>query len=497
MTTIKRIVAVFLAVMMLAAVCATAASAADVNTLKITITKDGFEYDVYKIAELDKTDGSYTFPTGVDESVQNVVKTIQKAEGTKTPGKVFRDQLDALYDNGAGFGTRAAIVKKGAPFTATEEGIYYAVVTKVPSTYKEANNVVVVWPEYNKTSKSWDYHTYDNDTVDIGAKVNDGTDFFDKYFSEDFGKAEKAKYQFSGQSVGEEVNFTLEADIVGTSANNLNSFVFKDDMSAGLDYVAGSMHVYYGTADAITTTTNIDSLFDGLEAQTKDDNGTHFTISAKAATLSSADFYDHKKVYVQYTAKINNKAVVGVEGNPNTGKLVYKNAAGVEKTLGPVDRIVWTFNVEATKYNGSTNQPLKGAKFGLYTDHACSDSKKVAEGTSDASGKVQFKATDNTGNSNPYCFAPGTYYVKEIEAPSGFAISTVTHTVTISDNLNAYSDAKSIVKVNNDEPILNYPVKLPETGGAGTLMFTIIGGILVLAAGAMFIIIMKKRSSSK
>ncbi|MBQ2569593.1 MAG: LPXTG cell wall anchor domain-containing protein [Ruminococcus sp.] len=37
--------------------------------------------------------------------------------------------------------------------------------------------------------------------------------------------------------------------------------------------------------------------------------------------------------------------------------------------------------------------------------------------------------------------------------------------------------------------------KLPNTGGAGTLVFTIVGGSLIVAAGILLAIVLKKRAS--
>ena len=491
MTTLKRIVAVFLAVMLVAAVCSVAVAAADVPTLKLTLSVDDFEFTVYKIASLNKADGSYSYPTGVAADVQNVVKAKQAT------GKLFLDALNDVYDEGDGaskFGTAYTTkVKKGTDLDITDEGIYYCVAKANTTTVQKIGNAVIVWPEYDETAETWDYKLDGNNVYEapLDSKVASGTEFFDKYFAEDFGKTKKADYQLHGQNVGDVVNFVLEGNVVGSKEEKLTAFTFSDDMCPGLDYVAGSMHVYYGTASAIDTA-NCDKDFDGLEAQTTDATGTHFVISAKATTLSSDAFYTKEKVYIKYQATINNAAVVGEAGNPNTGSLKYSNNFVTDHVVGEKTRYVWTFNVDATKYNGATNQPLAGATFAIASDNKFENI--IATGTSTNKGKVEFKAD---GDSNPYRFAPGTYYVKETDVPDGFALSTVVYTVTISDKVADYSDASSVAHVNNGDAILNYPVKLPETGGTGTLMFTIIGGVLVLAAGAMFIIIMKKRSSSK
>ncbi len=488
MTTLKRIVAVFLAVMLVAAVCSVAVAAADKPTLKLTLGVDDFEFTVYKIASLNKTDGSYSYPAGVAADVQNVVKAKQAT------GKLFLDALNGVYNDGTGaskFGTAYTTkVKNGTPLEVTEEGIYYCVAKANTSTVQKIGNAVIVWPEYDEDAESWDYKLDGNNVYEapLDTKVASGSEFFDKYFAEDFGKKTKADYQLHGQNVGDVVNFVLEGNVVGSKDEQLTAFTFSDDMCPGLDYVAGSMHVYYDGIDG----DNCDADFDGLEKQTTDDAGTHFAISAKAATLSSDDFYDKQKVYIKYQATINNDAVVGEAGNPNTGRLVYSNNFVTDHKVGEKTRYVWTFNVDALKYNGATNKALEGATFAIASDNKFNNI--IATGTSAANGKVEFKAD---GDTNPYRFAPGTYYVKETDVPDGFALSTTVYTVTISDKVADYSNDKSVAHVNNNEAIKNYPVKLPETGGNGTMIFTIIGGVLVVLAGAMFVIIMKKRSSSK
>lgn len=507
MTTLKRIVAVFLAVLLIAATGAVAVSAADDPAL--SVSKDGFEYTVYQIATLNELtdstgakyyDGSYSFPDGVSTAVQNVVKNAQAGATDAAQGKAFRDALDAIYNKGAGasnFGTAlTTVVKKGTNLTLPAKGIFYGVVTKTPATFKSANNVVIVYPKYNKTSNTWVTNIGNaSNIVNLDAKVTDGTDYFDKYFSEDFGKTDenKADAKLSGQ--GKEVNFTLEADVVGSATQKLKEFKFTDTMSKGLSYKDGTLHVYYGTKDAIGTTAVDDQFTIDIKDAADTTKDTVFTIAAKDTTLNGAAFYNQKKVFVTYTAIVNNNAVVGTAGNPNEAQLDYTNASNVEKTLGPVKRTVLTFNVETTKFDGSNGSKLAGAEFAIFTDKDNVEGTTIATGTSAANtGLVEFKAS---GDTNAYRFAPGTYYVKETKAPAGYALSTAVYTVTISDDLTAYSDANSVVNVNGNDGIKNYPVKMPETGGAGTMMFTIIGGILVLAAGAMFVIIMKKRSSSK
>ena len=57
----------------------------------------------------------------------------------------------------------------------------------------------------------------------------------------------------------------------------------------------------------------------------------------------------------------------------------------------------------------SENRDLQGAEFGIYSDEACEE--LVASGETNTSGNLQFDR-----------LVPGTYYVKEIEAPEGYLI---------------------------------------------------------------------------
>ena len=70
------------------------------------------------------------------------------------------------------------------------------------------------------------------------------------------------------------------------------------------------------------------------------------------------------------------------------------------------------------------------------------------------------------------------------------------NTNVYSITINATTSGNGIF-TNATTPITNTISKLPKTGGAGTMMFTIIGGSLVLIAGALFVVVMKKRKNSK
>ena len=89
---------------------------------------------------------------------------------------------------------------------------------------------------------------------------------------------------------------------------------------------------------------------------------------------------------------------------------------------------------------------------------------------------------------NEVRLAPGSYWVRELAAPTGYNLNTKAYEVVVDKDSEAAFAQNSI-------SITNSKSKLPQTGGEGTMMFTIIGGSLILIAGALFVVLMKKRSS--
>lgn len=96
----------------------------------------------------------------------------------------------------------------------------------------------------------------------------------------------------------------------------------------------------------------------------------------------------------------------------------------------------------------------------------------------------------------------GTYYLEEVQAPAGFNKIAGRIAITINDNGVATIDNKegSLV-VDNDGTrafaiVNNTGAELPSTGGIGTTIFYVVGGILMLGA-AVILVTRKKVSSSK
>ena len=72
-------------------------------------------------------------------------------------------------------------------------------------------------------------------------------------------------------------------------------------------------------------------------------------------------------------------------------------------------------------HKDADSQDLPGAVFGLYSDEDCNE--EVARGETNSSGNLQFDR-----------LVPGTYYVKEIEAPEGYLPDTAVYKVEVKAN---------------------------------------------------------------
>ena len=166
----------------------------------------------------------------------------------------------------------------------------------------------------------------------------------------------------------------------------------------------------------------------------------------------------------------------------------------------------YTFKFNVFKYDTSKteNAALEGAKFGLYKEDGTT---LIKEATSGTDGIVNFGILLNKG----------TYYVKEITAPKGYRVDDHPYKVVISatQTNNEYNGKYTVTVddteinnvVNNGEntiytaqdkiPVLgigNTPgLSLPGTGGMGTTLFTFGGLVLVLVAGIMFVVYIRRQ----
>ena len=465
MKSVKRILSVAVAVLLIAMMMIPAVSAAGSNTVNWTCNYPGYTYTGYTVATYEPTTGAFNAtPASLQTAVNNAVTADQMAALAET----LKDNTD-LTAEGTTFTTNA-----GSGHFDLNDGIYFIKCTQPgPNNKKVLKNSIVVFPNKNKTT---------TETINLTDKVNEGQPTVTKEIvggANTFGTIDTATFK------SKTITYKLTADIAGSKDSKLTSYVITDKMGEGLDtskHDVTSVVLKNGTTETpltegtdYTVTTkaaDIDcaTTVDGGEGTT----GNTFGVKLSSDTILGTDaFYtEGNQVVVTYETQLKADARVATD-IPNTDAMIYGNESG--RNVVPGNTVnVQTYKVEAKKIDAVTKNPLEGAKFGLYQDADCT--KLIVESAE----------TGNDGIADFGVKLPaGTYYIKETKVPDGYNFNSAPERVVLPDETN-----KTVV-------IEDTKAKLPSTGGNGTLMFTIIGGSLVLLAAALFVIVMKKKSSAK
>ena len=306
--------------------------------------------------------------------------------------------------------------------------------------------------------------------------------------------------------IGDTVSYKLEVDVPEYPSQAISTeFQITDTLAPGLTLVESTVAAQNGTvsilADKITVDMNAGSL----------------TINLDGSTLTPGK----GKLVVTYDAQLNASATLGEAGNVNTASLTYSNnpygAAPATKARAVSDlktvedtATVYTFGIDVAKVAKGTKTGLQGAKFELKLKDATekigftgSDSTytKAAEGT----------ATPTTGTDGKLTLkglAPGTYKLKETKAPAGYVLSAGETEITIADTdfdgipdskEQSTTDTTTTQTTEKDNGLVSITVEntkgftLPRTGGIGTVLFSMIGIVLMGSGVLLVAVFLRKR----
>lgn len=328
-----------------------------------------------------------------------------------------------------------------------------------------------------------------------------------------------------GSSADHAINEKFQFQLTATLPDSTNraydyydkySVIFHDTLSDGITYdkddeldsvVIKSNGNTYNITDSSKYT--IDTT--DLESQ----NSFVVNIDVKACAKDAGfDLNDGATITVTYTAHLNDKAYVNTAGgstsNINKVYLTYSNNPKDESSIGKTPEstpvYVYTYQLNNTKHQDTEKGPaLEGACFRLYSDEACTDQSEVQlyqkDGfyypIKDVLGKeaVEMKSAAN-GTFNVKGLDAGTYYLKEITPPDGYSACKVIPVTIKADH--SRNDQVNLEGSNLTNDIVNIKaggITLPSTGGIGTTLFYVIGGVLMAVAAVL--LVTKKRMNNK
>ena len=301
--------------------------------------------------------------------------------------------------------------------------------------------------------------------------------------------------------IGDKVPFQLTGNVADDyhQYKGAHQLVFHDTLSDGLTFNANSVKVYVNDSDTPVSSDQYTIAYPATDNHSFD--VTINDVKALGAHVS--------KVRVEYTAELNENAVIGSLGNPNKMYMEFSNnpnnEQGGEKGQTPEDKvIVFTYKVNINKYD-SRRVPLVGAAFKLEKVLKDGEKKLVKEYTitEDDPDRTTFEFTG---------LDDGEYILTETVTPDGYnTMNPVKFSITASHDTE--SDNPQLKDLNGNPidgeisfstkvttgtltaGVINYMgSELPSTGGMGTTVLYVAGTLMILVAGVF--LVMKKKAEN-
>lgn len=472
MKLIKKIAAIMFAFMMVVSMSCNVKAA---GTGKITIdnAKNGETYTIYQVLTLESSDvgkGLYSY-IPVNDAWKAYFKT---EEGKKYMTVDDNGYVTTKYTETNAQELAQALIKQAKTInynpqsiTADKDGTieftglalgYYVVDTTVGTLcgLNTANPEVTIEDKNKKPT--------------VEKKIVEGDQLADK----------------NSANIGDTVNFKTTI----TAQAGAKKYVLHDTMSGSLTFNDDVVVTYNG---------NVLNDSDDYTVTKPGADGCTFDVTFKDSFLNKLGAND--KIEVTYSATVNDNAVVK---DPMTNKTHLTYGDKNTETNKP-ETTTKTFGIPVFKYT-NVNTPLAGAEFILSTDPNCVDDTKNLKFTKNTEGKYRYDKTGSTtltsldkgrdkGRIDVEGLKAGTYYLKETKAPDGYNLLKKPVTITIDSEGKIYVDGSG--EVNNGDVRVqnNSGTLLPSTGGAGTTMIYLIGGVLVLGSGV--VLVTKRRVKNK
>ena len=462
----------------------------------------GATFAIYKIASL-STDNTSQLTYTVESAYTGAITQAD----LQTLGTLGAQALEAKASAVAAAATTATytassttaddgvtVVPASVTIPGSNFGLYLIVETQAPEGYEKGMPFFVDIPRTNAAGTGWDYNITVNaknakTQVTKVIKLADGTEV----------PADTVK-------PGDVIKYVVEGTIPYFSEEELAvegtaKVVITDTMTGGLALKVDASNPF--TVEAVNPESTSEQ-YDPITVTAPADGSTSFTVSIE--DKNTLRTYKGQKIRVTYSAVVTSDITASVDA---------VNDASINSTKVTEKPEVYTFAIQINK-TGSDNTKLANVKFELYADDNNKPAAtKLAEGTTDADGKIVFNQLDADNNNG----AGTVYWLKETKTADGYTLLAKPVKVELIpevDTSGNYTGNLSY-KINDDwartpsedgkDPVVivtadrtavadivnNKGFSLPSTGGMGTYIFTI-GGIVIMAAAAVVLVAMKKRN---
>ena len=298
---------------------------------------------------------------------------------------------------------------------------------------------------------------------------------------------------WTSAQVGDTIRFTVESMVPNMTGFNTYTFKLTDTMTQGL---------------TVTEATLAETVTIGDKQLTN----TEYTVTVKGQeiTIEINDFIKYKDqaneaIVFEYDAVLN-KTAFTEDKETNTANVEYGNDPDHLTQGTPDTVIVRTHKLTITKTDGNTQEKLAGAEFNLFKGNNTIGTPiqfvKTGEGKYRVATATDLDKTDTLVSPDGADGVKGiitiegldaeTYTLVETKAPDGYNKLENPTTIKI---IATSSDKGETVKVNGDKVTVenNKGSLLPETGGMGTVLFTVVGVGGILAVLYSFMIADKKK----
>lgn len=475
-----------------------------------------------------------TSQKGFESYVENnneVPKSFEEVTGAEL-SNLMKKLEDAIISGEIKLDKAASATMRGQKptliFDGMEMGQYLILTTPDASgeysTYEYAPATANIVPVYDETKKEW--FAYDAEvtikgspaaiekevedhTVEIGQKVNYTVNVPVPYYPEDatakiFRIGDQLPIGITFGETYEDNQLTVNAVYengdklqIGTSdPQKAQCFTYYYQATdCGKDGVFPQADKKDGRDATFILDFNYDALMDKYATYEKD--GSTFALKAIEVTYQgtineNAILRPGDPGYPEDADPLENKAYVGQNNDPYDWDS-YEPTEDKEK--------VYTYAIDVTKVEEDGKTPLAGAEFQLLRDDQKTEMTfvKMSDGKYRLAKEEDTNTTttlvvDSEGKLDLEGLATGTYYLKETKAPDGYELLDELIKVVIKDDnedgivddagdkLDKSANTNIVYKtvVNRKPPIM------PITGGMGTVIFSIVGIVLVVG-GIMLI----------